>query len=496
MLVAGGVLGAVVMVAFTVTLLALRASSSANALAARAHEIEIVANEIERHVVELESGHRGFALSGRQEFLEPWRDAHVALPQLQLDLTARIIDRRQSERAGKLFSAIDAYIAEWSRPSIELARHDLDAARRRVASGEGPRRMKLLRAQFENFRVAEREVGAVRSARADSYAAGAIAAGIIGLLGSGLLTALFAVYLSRSVVGPTRRLADAADRISQGDLAARVSEAGVEEIARLARGFNRMAERVQRSRADLERQQEDLRALDRLKDEFVATVSHELRTPLTSIVGFLEILGEPATGDLSDDQRNFLEIAARNANRLTRLVGDLLFVAQLDADRLHLELADVDMGALLADTVESARVTALQRGVRLELEAAAGLPQLSADAARLRQLLDNLVSNALKFTLEGGRVVVRASSLGDAVRIEVEDSGIGIPPDEIGHLAERFFRASSATERQIPGTGLGLAISKAIVTAHDGTIDVESVVGVGTTFSLELPLAPAVALAA
>jgi signal transduction histidine kinase len=257
-----------------------------------------------------------------------------------------------------------------------------------------------------------------------------------------------------------------------------------------------MAEHVQLSRGELERQQQELRELDRLKDEFVATISHELRAPLTAMIGFLEILREPGSGVLSDDQRNYLDIVGRNADRLARLVGDLLFVARLDADRLQLDLAEIDMAALLAEAVEAARATALRSGVRLELQAAHGLAQLQGDAARLRQLVDNLISNALKFTPEGGRVAVRARSVGGAVRIDVSDTGIGVHASELGRLGERFFRASSATDRQIPGTGLGLAISKAIAHAHGGSVDVESEVGVGTTFRVELPLAPAAVLAA
>ena len=496
MLAASGLLALIVMATFAVMLLALREARASAALAESAQRAESSAYELERRVVDLESGHRGYVLSSQESFLDPWREAEGALPSLEMELMSRIVDESQARRARELFAGIEVYLDEWSRPGIALARQDAYAARQLVATGEGKRLMDALRADFTSFHAAEHELATARAARAERFGDFAIATGVVGLIGSGLIILLFALYLSRSIVGPTSRLAVAAARISDGDLSARVPEEGAGELERLARGFNRMAERVQRSRTDLERQQKELRELDRLKDEFVATVSHELRTPLTSMVGFLEILREQATGPLTDDQQNFLEIVARNAERLTRLVGDLLFVARLDAHQLHLDVGDVDVAALLAEAVEAARATALHRGVRLELEAAHGLAHLRGDGERLRQLIDNLVSNALKFTPEGGRIAVRARSAGGAVRIDVSDTGIGIPADEVGRIAERFFRASSATERQIPGTGLGLAISQAIVDAHGGSVDVESKVGVGTTFRVELPLAPAAVLAA
>ena len=496
MLAASGLLALVVMTAFGVMLLALREGRAAADLAERAERADASALELERRVVDLETGNRGFVLTTQESFLAPYHHAVRALPSLKRKLAAQIGDDHVERQARALFNEIDLYVEEWSRPSIALARLDAYAARLQVQAGEGRRRMERLRQRFQALHEAEHELAVARAARADRYGDISVAAAVVGLVGSGLLCALFMLYVSRSIAGPTRRLATAAAQISEGDLSARVPEKGAAELQRLANAFNRMAEHVQASRGELERQQQELRELDRLKDEFVATISHELRTPLTAMIGFLEILREPGPGTLSDDQRNYLEIVARNADRLARLVGDLLFVARLDADKLQLDVAEIDMAALLAETVEAARATALRSGVQLELEAAHGLEQLRGDAARLRQLFDNLISNALKFTSEGGRVAVRARSVGGAVRIDVADSGIGIPADEIGRLCERFFRASSATERQIPGTGLGLAISKAIVDAHGGSVDVESQVGVGTTFRVELPLAPAAALAA
>jgi signal transduction histidine kinase len=229
------------------------------------------------------------------------------------------------------------------------------------------------------------------------------------------------------------------------------------------------------------------RELDRLKDDFVATVSHELRTPLTSMMGFLEMIREGEAGDLTDEQRRFLAIVYRSSERLQRLVGDLLFVARLDANGLQMQFAGVDLTDVVRENVENTSALARSRSIELiaELE---HVPPVMADRERLAQLVTNLLSNAIKFTPDGGRVTVRAFVDGSAAVVEVEDTGIGIPAGEQGRLFQRFFRSSTATEQAIPGTGLGLVITKAIAEAHGGSVTVRSEVGKGTLFSVRLPL--------
>jgi signal transduction histidine kinase len=243
------------------------------------------------------------------------------------------------------------------------------------------------------------------------------------------------------------------------------------------------AETVQRLLAE---QNEQLRELDRLKDEFVSLVSHELRTPLTSIHGYVELLLEDE-GQLDDDQRRFLEIVNRNSERLLALVADLLFLAQIDAGKPAIELGQVDLNRIVEECVEASSPVADSKGIDLSLQAQR-LPKLEGDPARLAQVLDNLVSNALKFTPGGGSVEVRLRAEDGQAVLEVQDTGLGIPEEEQGQLFERFFRSSSSTEAAIPGTGLGLTITKAIVDRHGGTIDVESAANAGTTVRVRLPL--------
>jgi PAS domain S-box-containing protein len=235
----------------------------------------------------------------------------------------------------------------------------------------------------------------------------------------------------------------------------------------------------------LEEQNKHLLQLDRMKDDFVASVSHELRTPLTSISGYLDLVLEDAD-DVPTAQRNYLEVVRRNAERLQRLVGDLLFVAQVDAGRISLELGNVDLSSLVDDAVEAARPVAVDKRISLTVDVAPiEIPR--GDALRLGQVMDNVLSNAVKFTPENGAVTVRALLEEGRAIVEVADTGIGISTQDQARLFDRFFRSEIASDLAIPGTGLGLAIVKAIVEGHDGSISITSEPGRGTTVRLELP---------
>jgi signal transduction histidine kinase len=233
--------------------------------------------------------------------------------------------------------------------------------------------------------------------------------------------------------------------------------------------------------------------LIQLRDEFVAVVSHELRTPLTSIIGYLELLIDEDTGTLTSEQRSYLEIVQRSTSRLVELVGDLLLVAEAERGPLALELADVDIVALAADAAEAARPSADGRGVVIRIEPGTdGI--VAGDPTRLAQMLDNLISNAIKFTPEGGHVTVRAALRGSDAVFEVADTGGGITNADRERLFDPFFRSREANARAVPGTGLGLTITKAIVEAHNGVIEIEDTPGGGTTFRVWLPAGERIAI--
>jgi signal transduction histidine kinase len=254
----------------------------------------------------------------------------------------------------------------------------------------------------------------------------------------------------------------------------------------LALERDHLVDNLQRAADALTEQNRRLRELDRMKDQFVGSVSHELRTPLTSMIGYLELVLDGEAGPVEGDQRHFLEVVSRNCDRLNRLVDDILFVARVDAGRLSLERESVDLGRLGAESVETARGAAAGKAIELRFSADETLPPVWVDPTRMTQLFDNLLSNAIKFTPEDGTVSVAIARQGDTARVEIIDTGVGIPEREIGSLFDRFFRASTSVSA--PGTGLGLSIVKSIAEAHGGTISVQSEEGVGTTFFVDLPL--------
>lgn len=234
------------------------------------------------------------------------------------------------------------------------------------------------------------------------------------------------------------------------------------------------------------------READRLQDEFVGLVSHELRTPLTAILGYTDLMR--LSPDLTAEQGSDLEVIERNAQRLLRLVTDLLLSVQLSSGTFALVLEPVDLAELARSSVQAITPSAEAAGVDLVLDAPEPV-RLTADPVRVGQVLENLLSNGIKFTPANGTVTVRVRSGGteDARLgiVEVSDTGIGIGPDELGRLAERFYRAPTAKGKRIRGIGLGLSIVQAIMHAHHGRLDVSSALGKGTTFTVEFPEDPA-----
>ncbi len=314
-------------------------------------------------------------------------------------------------------------------------------------------------------------------------------------LGSMRLLALWIAVATVPIILIVERLTDRRiDAVALAIASAALSGLVLVRLAGLVRSFDRVRreERIARAEAQsaqrqLLQQNEQLREADRLKDEFVALISHDLRTPLTSIMGYLELVLDE--DNLSEEQRGFLNVADRNADRLLRLVNDLLFVARFEAGELELHPTELDLAAVVRQSVEESGPRAAAGGVELTCEASAASP-VQADKGRMFQLVDNLVSNAIKFTPEGGDVRVSVTPVNGVVRLEVADTGVGIAPEEQDRLFERFFRASTASEHQIPGTGLGLYITRAIVEAHGGSIAVRSDPGEGSSFCIELPARP------
>ena len=605
-LLAAAVVAASVVAGFYVTVRGFHSVRKETTAEQRAQETVGTATRVEKLVLDLETGTRGFVLTGDDRFLEPWRSAQQTLPG-QIDVLRAELP---GERVRRVDAMWRAYVSDWSRPVIALAVKDPRAAQLTLTQGEGKRRVDALRAVLDGMIADSTKRADAARDRVDHAEHSAIVIGLIGTIVRVLIIAVIAALFLRSAIGPLRQVALATRRVAGGDLGIEVEERGAGEVRELAVAFNEMSRSLERSSRELATQNLDLerlanvvravldstidgilltdadgnvqlanrpvvtltrdlemsyegpvvdrllsvahrvkdpdayraamerlrtnpdestfnefedtvsgrvfqgftapvlddrggfigrvwtlrdvtqqRELDRLKDDFVATVSHELRTPLTSMMGFLEMIREGEAGALNDEQKRFLAIVYRSSERLQRLVGDLLFVARLDANGLQLQFADVHVDEIVREALESVAALARSREVELVAEVEP-VPAVSGDKERLGQLVGNLVSNALKFTPPGGRMTVRTFVDGSHAVIEVADTGIGIPKAEQDRLFQRFFRSSTATEQAIPGTGLGLVISKAIAEAHGGTIGVTSDTGEGTCFRVELPLEP------
>jgi PAS domain S-box-containing protein len=245
---------------------------------------------------------------------------------------------------------------------------------------------------------------------------------------------------------------------------------------------------AEQARQRFAEQNAKLQELDEAKTQFLATMSHELRAPLTSIVSFAELI---ADGDqqLGAGTLESLGVIRRNAERLLRLVGDLLLLSSAETGVLPLQVDLVSVPELVEESARAASASAAERGIVIDAQAAAG-PALQADQLRLQQVLDNLLSNAIKFSDTDGLVTITATHDEQMWRIDVTDDGIGIPPDDIGRLFSRFVRAANAAAAGLPGTGLGLSVARAITELHGGRVEVQSTLGSGTTFSVYLPDKP------
>jgi signal transduction histidine kinase len=231
----------------------------------------------------------------------------------------------------------------------------------------------------------------------------------------------------------------------------------------------------------------DQKLLDRMKSDFVGTVSHELRTPLSAIKGFLELVADGEAGPVNETQREFLDIAVRNSERLAALINDLLDMSRIESRQLRLKSEVVDLAAVLADVVATFRYEAHSKGLELRHEIP-DLPPVQGDSARLIQVFGNLISNAIKYT-PAGHIGITAVARDGMVEVAVSDSGIGMTAEEQTRLFTKFFRGSSPVVNESRGTGLGLVIAKAILEAHGGRITAESRAREGTCFRVTLPSA-------
>lgn len=304
------------------------------------------------------------------------------------------------------------------------------------------------------------------------------AAGIVVLLGA-------IVVFSFAMVGPVRarliKLQAAAKKLGEGQFDTRVKIDGSDEVAQVAQAFNSMAD-------ELEKRTTALETSDRLRRQLVADVSHELMTPLTAVLGHLETLDMAEVALNERERRRQVAIAMREARRLRRVIGDLLDTARYEAGGVQLAVEEISTVELFKQITVRHEHECRMRDITFESAVVPEAETFEADPFRIEQAVENVVSNALRHTPNGGRISLTAQRIDGNVVIEVCDSGEGIAPQHLPHVFDRFYKASSARSLASPGSGLGLSIVKAIVTRHGGQVSATSAGGIGTIIRLEVPV--------
>ncbi len=229
-----------------------------------------------------------------------------------------------------------------------------------------------------------------------------------------------------------------------------------------------------------------LHQIDRLKSEFIATASHELRTPLTSVQMGVHLLLEGAVGELTDKQQEVLTACRQDCERLEKLMRDLLDLSKIEAGESRPQFVSLRAGDLIGAAAETLRPQVEAKGLKLKVAAPPELPRVSADRKQIERVINNLIGNAVRHTLRGGEIGIKAERHDSYVSVSVSDTGSGIPPEYLSRVFDKFVQVPNATTG---GAGLGLAISKSIIEAHGGQISVQSELGRGTTFTFTLPVA-------
>ncbi len=312
-----------------------------------------------------------------------------------------------------------------------------------------------------------------------------LALGALLLLFATGISVAFGYFITSSMTDTLRELLHGAERLSEGDFAARVPVAGRDEVAQVAQAFNEMAARLEQA-AETERQLEEARR------HLIAGASHDLRTPLTSVRAMLDALAEGVVSDPATIAR-YLHKSQGEINRMSALIDSLFDLALLDTGHLELERERGSLADLISDTLESFTARAHAAGVALTGSAVPEVDPVWMDIAQISRVLNNLLDNALRHTPEGGRVRVRAAREEDMARVRVADSGPGISPEDLPHIFEHFYRGEKSRSREgfaHGGTGRGLAIAKGIVEAHGGRIWAESAPEEGTQVIFTLPVRP------
>jgi signal transduction histidine kinase/DNA-binding response OmpR family regulator len=460
-------------------------------------EVLTTANELFGDITDSETVTRGHLIapdpSALQRFAQLQKDSADEMQSLRALIADNPAQQRRLDEIGRDM-----------QEKFALNRAQMDAQMNAQMKSQGNehsiylvksrRIMEGLRAHFVEFEADEQQLLAARSKRAEEAALNIRTGLLYGTPAAAIAILVLMVLISRSITVPLSLLTASAENIGKGELAQRVDVRSSDEISVLARAFNEMAERLERYVQTVERQnkelqvksEESLRA-SRLKSEFLASMSHELRTPLNAIIGFSDLLADGSAGPVNDKQTRYLDHVRNGSRHLLTLINDVLDLSKIEAGQLELNKQTFDVGDSLQMVVASLRSIALKKHLDVKVSFEEGL-QVVADTVRVKQILYNLFSNAIKFTPESGTISISAKRAGRLAEISVQDSGIGISKDDQAVIFDEFRQVGNTTSGVREGTGLGLAITKRLVEAHGGKLQVESVPGTGSKFTFTLPL--------
>ncbi len=304
---------------------------------------------------------------------------------------------------------------------------------------------------------------------------------IVEALAVGLvISALLSLLLAKTMVAPIQSLTRAAERVASGDFSDKLESTSRDEIGVLTRTFNDMA-------GQLERSMDDMKRSEQMRREFVANVSHELRTPITSVKSYAETLVDDP-GMKESTRAEFLGVILNESDRMTKIVQDLLTLSRFDAGSFEFTFAEFRFDKSVRDVYNAMLIEAQKHNHEFTLEFATAVRTIRGDRARIEQVLINMVSNAVKYTKDGGRIRMSAGARDGEVWCAVKDNGIGIPKEDVNKVFDRFYRVDKARSRESGGTGLGLSIAREIVAHHGGRIELKSSAGQGTEITVWLPV--------
>jgi signal transduction histidine kinase len=478
----GGIIALLLGAAFVLLVFAVSGQRDAGRLALRSQEAITAGTELEKTVISLENGLRGYVSTGNESQLRPWNAGLKVYPAQVRKLEGLVSDvPSQQAQVRGIKEQIDDYVNLWATPLLGLARQRLRVAQSVIVTGTGRVRIDQLRDSFAQLFRQEQDLAIKREHSAETTSSRAIAAGWAGLVLLLLLTLAAWVYLRRSVVRPVLTVAEASRRLAEGDMSARVPPVRDDEIGDLARAFNSMADSLEASSEALAERSRELERSNRELEQFASVTSHDLQAPLATISMYAQLLEQRHAQELNGGQQLVEGINAATVKART-LIRDLLEYSR--AGRGELLNEPVEMKDVVGEAMEMLAGPIEQSGADVTVE---DLPVILGDPRKLRQVFLNLISNALKFAEDIPVVRVSAEVQGNTAIFAVTDNGIGMDPGQAERIFQPFHRLHG--EDDYPGTGIGLAVCERIVEQHGGRIWAQSAPGEGSVFRFTLPVA-------